>query len=114
MSGGGEESGIIPIASRYSVVESSEHILATLRAKGINIFAVIDRSSEAEKVGLVLRPTTLIAFGDPKTGTPLMDASPSAREPNGLMNLAYVGALFLAAAALSLGIGLTRAARRME
>jgi hypothetical protein len=40
-------------------------------------------------------------------------ASPSAREPNGLMNLAYVGAVFLAAAVLSLGIGLIRAAHRM-
>jgi drug/metabolite transporter superfamily protein YnfA len=40
-------------------------------------------------------------------------AAPSAREPNGLLNLAYVGALFLAAAVLSLGIGLIRAARRM-
>ena len=41
-------------------------------------------------------------------------ASPSAREPNGLMNLAYVGALFLGAAVLSLGVGLIRAARHME
>src|SRR5215470_6040572 len=40
-------------------------------------------------------------------------ASPSAREPNGLLNLAYIGAVFLAAAVLSLGIGLIRAARRM-
>jgi hypothetical protein len=38
-------------------------------------------------------------------------ASPSATEPNGLMNLAYVGALFLAGAVLSLGVGLIRAAR---
>ena len=41
-------------------------------------------------------------------------ASPTAKQPNGLMNLAYVGALFLAAAVLSLGVGLIRAARRME
>jgi len=41
-------------------------------------------------------------------------ASPTAKEPNGLMNLAYLGALFLAAAVLSLGVGLIRAARRME
>jgi hypothetical protein len=41
-------------------------------------------------------------------------ASPTAKEPNGLINLAYVGALFLAAAVLSLGVGLIRAARRME
>ncbi len=40
--------------------------------------------------------------------------SPTAKEPNGLMNLAYVGALFLAAAVLSLGVGLIRAARRLE
>ena len=40
--------------------------------------------------------------------------SPTAKEPNGLMNLAYVGALFLAAAVLSLGVGLIRAASRME
>jgi hypothetical protein len=40
--------------------------------------------------------------------------SPTAKEPNGLMNLAYVGALFLAAAVLSLGVGLIRAARHME
>jgi hypothetical protein len=38
-------------------------------------------------------------------------ASPTATEPNGLLNLAYIGALFLAAAVLSLGIGLIRAAR---
>ena len=41
-------------------------------------------------------------------------ASPTAKQPNGLMNLAYVGALFLAAAVLSLGVGLIRAAQRME
>jgi uncharacterized membrane protein len=41
-------------------------------------------------------------------------ASPGSKEPNGLMNLAYIGALFLAAAVLSLGIGLIRAARRGE
>ncbi len=41
-------------------------------------------------------------------------ASPTAKQPNGLINLAYLGALFLAAAVLSLGVGLIRAARRME
>jgi len=40
--------------------------------------------------------------------------SPTAKEPNDLINLAYIGALFLAAAVLSLGVGLIRAARRME
>jgi hypothetical protein len=41
-------------------------------------------------------------------------ASPSAREPSALINLAYIGALFLAAAVLSLGVGLIRAARSMN
>jgi drug/metabolite transporter superfamily protein YnfA len=41
-------------------------------------------------------------------------ASPTAKQPNSLMNLAYVGALFLAGAVLSLGVGLIRAAKRME
>ena len=60
-----------------------------------------------------------------RTGTPiaailiptaffLSVVSPTATEPNGLMNLAYIGALLLAAAVLSLGVGLLRAARRME
>src|SRR5262245_17409686 len=41
-------------------------------------------------------------------------ASPTAQRPNGLINLAYIGALFLAAAVLTLGVGLIRAARRMK
>jgi len=41
-------------------------------------------------------------------------ASPSAKEPNGLINLAYIGALFLAAAVVTLGIGLILAARRSQ
>ena len=77
MSDGLEKNGIISIMNRHSAAESAKRIIAALRATGITIFAVIDQSSEAEKVGLVLRPTRLIIFGDPKTGTPLMDASPS-------------------------------------
>jgi hypothetical protein len=41
-------------------------------------------------------------------------ASPNAKQPNGLINLAYIGALFLGAAVLSLGVGLIRGARHME
>jgi len=48
-----------------------------LRAKGITIFAVVDHSGEAAKVGLAMRPTKLLIFGHPKAGTPLMVASPS-------------------------------------
>lgn len=41
-------------------------------------------------------------------------ASPTATQPNGLINLAYIGALFLAGAVLTLGVGLVRAARQMQ
>lgn len=41
-------------------------------------------------------------------------ASPAAKQPNGLITIAYIGGVFLAAAVLSLGVGLIRAARRME
>lgn len=72
-----EASGIISIGSWHSVEETAARITAGLQAKGITIFAVIDQSREAEKVGLTLRPTQLIIFGDPKAGTALMNASPS-------------------------------------
>jgi uncharacterized protein (DUF302 family) len=72
-----EERGIISLISRYSVVETATRITAALETNGITIFAVIDQRKEAEKAGLALRPTQLIIFGDPKTGTPLMNTSPS-------------------------------------
>jgi uncharacterized protein (DUF302 family) len=48
-----------------------------LRAKNLTIFARIDHSGEAEKVGLTMRPTQLVIFGSPKAGTPVMIASPT-------------------------------------
>jgi uncharacterized protein (DUF302 family) len=48
-----------------------------LQAKGVTIFAIVDHSGEAEKVGLKMPPTKLVIFGSPKAGTPLMLAAPS-------------------------------------
>ena len=48
-----------------------------MQAKGVNIFAIVDHSGEAEKVGLKMLPTRLVVFGSPKAGTPLMLAAPS-------------------------------------
>jgi uncharacterized protein (DUF302 family) len=47
-----------------------------LKDKGITVFALIDHSGEAEKAGLKMRPTQLLVFGSPKSGTPLMVAAP--------------------------------------
>lgn len=52
-------------------------LLAVFADKGMQVFALIDQSGEAEKVGLKMRPTKLIIFGNPKGGTPLMVAAPS-------------------------------------
>ena len=69
--------GIISQPSSYSVTETIDRLAAILQAKGINIFARIDQQAEAEKVGLSLRPTQLLLFGNPRAGTPLMVAEPT-------------------------------------
>ena len=54
-----------------------EKLKAILQAKSITLFALVDHSGEAEKVGMSMPPTKLLIFGNPKGGTPLMLASPS-------------------------------------
>ena len=71
------ENGIVTIPSHHSVDETVEKLEGVLQAKGVKLFALIDHSGEAEKVGLRMRPTKLLIFGNPKAGTPLMIASPS-------------------------------------
>jgi uncharacterized protein (DUF302 family) len=69
--------GIIDLASKYSVAETVERLEALLKAKGIKVFARIDQAAEARAAGLTMRPTVLVIFGDPKAGTPLMNRYPS-------------------------------------
>jgi uncharacterized protein (DUF302 family) len=70
-------SGIVHKPGNHSVNETVEKLQAILRAKGIALFVLVDHSGEAAKVGMKLRPTKLLIFGNPKAGTPLMQASPS-------------------------------------
>lgn len=70
-------SGLITRSSQHSVDETVASLRAMLEAKGIKLFALIDHSGEATKVGMSMPPTKLLIFGDPKAGTPLMLASPS-------------------------------------
>lgn len=72
-----QENGLVAVASHYSVEETVNRLKAAFAEKGMQIFAVIDHSSEAEKVGLTMRPTKVVIFGSPKGGTPLMVAAPS-------------------------------------
>jgi uncharacterized protein (DUF302 family) len=68
--------GIITHPSPYSVPETLDRLESLLNAKNIKVFARVDHSGEAEKVGLHMPPTQLLIFGSPKGGTPLMLASP--------------------------------------
>lgn len=69
--------GIIAISSNHSVDQTVEKIKGILQAKKVTLFALVDHSGEAEKVGMKMRPTKLLIFGSPKAGTPLMLAAPT-------------------------------------
>lgn len=71
------DNGIITQASNHSVGETVEKLKAILQTKGVTLFALIDHSGEAEKVGMKMPPTKLLIFGNPKGGTPLMLAAPT-------------------------------------
>ena len=71
------DDGIVNKKSNHSVDETLERLKRTLEEKGVTIFAIVDHSGEAEKVGLKMPPTKLVIFGNPKAGTPLMLAAPS-------------------------------------
>lgn len=69
--------GLIHTASPYSVVETLQRLETILKSKGLTIFARVDHSGEAAKVGMEMHPTQLLIFGSPKGGTPVMLAAPS-------------------------------------
>jgi uncharacterized protein (DUF302 family) len=73
-----KEEGIVKIPSHHSVDETVDKLKTILKSKGVTLFALIDHSGEAEKAGLKMPPTKLLIFGNPKGGTPLMLAAPSA------------------------------------
>lgn len=73
----GKEQGIVNVPSKHSVDETVDRLKNILQSKQITLFALIDHSGEAAKVGLKMLPTKLLIFGNPKGGTPLMLAAAS-------------------------------------
>jgi uncharacterized protein (DUF302 family) len=67
--------GLVTIASSHGVNETVSRFEAALKEKGIHLFAKIDHAEGAQSVGLVLRPTIVLLFGNPKAGTPLMQSN---------------------------------------
>lgn len=71
-------SHLVTKPSKYSVPDTIDRIEKAVTAKGMQIFTRIDHGGEAKKVGLEMRPTELLIFGNPKGGTALMVAKPTA------------------------------------
>lgn len=69
--------GLVERRSQVSVEETVDRLKTILAARNITLFALIDHSGEAAKVGMAMPATKLLIFGSPKAGTPLMLASPA-------------------------------------
>jgi uncharacterized protein (DUF302 family) len=69
--------GVIVLASYYPVARTVDRLESLLKEKGILVFARIDFSGDAARAGLEMRPEQLLIFGNPKGGTPLMQAMPT-------------------------------------
>src|SRR5580658_8783937 len=72
-----QDNGLVQVASPYAVDETVKRLESVLGQRGLQVFALIDHSGEAEKVGLKMRPTKLVIFGSPTGGTPVMVAAPT-------------------------------------
>jgi uncharacterized protein (DUF302 family) len=92
--------GLLQLTSPYSVDETVRRIEAAISQRGLQLFALIDHSGEAAKVGLSMPPTKLLIFGSPQSGTPVMQAAPSAAldlplkvlvaaDPTGTVHITY-------------------------
>ncbi len=73
-----DANGIVRVKSAHSVTVTINKLEAVLSDKGMTIFKRVDHASGAEKVGMQIRPTELLIFGNPKVGTPLMLCSQTA------------------------------------
>jgi len=98
--------GIISQPTQHSVDETVDKLKTLLREKSVTLFALVDHSGEAAKVGMKMPNTKLLIFGNPKGGTPLMLASPSiaidlplkilvAEDDNGSVSLSYNSPTYL-------------------
>jgi uncharacterized protein (DUF302 family) len=70
------EADVVTKFSHESVADTVAKLTAMIAAKGMRLFAVIDQATEARQAGLTLRETTLVIFGSPAAGTPVMEAAP--------------------------------------
>jgi uncharacterized protein (DUF302 family) len=95
-----DNKGLVSVPSKYTATETLERLESAALSLGLTVFARINFTGDAEKVGLKMQPAQLLIFGSPKAGTPLMIASPTAaidlplkalvwEDPNGKVWLTY-------------------------
>jgi uncharacterized protein (DUF302 family) len=73
-----QSEGVVSRRGSFSVVETLDRLEKALQAKGVQVFARVDHSGEAHRAGLHMNPCQLLIFGNPKGGTPVMVAAPTA------------------------------------
>ncbi len=78
MSTGTSVDGLRILPTQHTVTEVLRRVQAIAHARGLTVFAQIDFSDDAQRSGLALRPTGLVILGNPKAGTPLIVATPTA------------------------------------
>lgn len=69
--------GLVSVPSARTVAETAGQLESLAQARALTVFSVVDHAAGAASVGQSLRPATLIIFGSPKGGTPLMQCAPS-------------------------------------
>jgi uncharacterized protein (DUF302 family) len=74
----GNDNGITRLLSHRSVDQTVDALTRILTARNVTLFTIVDHSGEAAKVGMTMPPTKLLIFGNPRAGTPIMLAAPSA------------------------------------
>ena len=67
--------GLITLPSNYGPSETMSRLETAVKAKGMSVFARIDHAAAAANIGMLLRPTEVLIFGNPKGGTPLMQST---------------------------------------
>ena len=67
--------GLITHKTRFSPKDTMDRLVAAIEARGITVFARVDHAAGAATVGMELRPTAVVIFGNPKAGTPLMQVN---------------------------------------
>ena len=70
--------GLVAVKSPHSAQDTMNRLEATVKERGLNVFARIDHAAGAMKVGKTLRPTELLIFGNPQGGTPMMECAQTA------------------------------------